>query len=99
LLNGAIVLALSIAETAITFAYLAGTPTPGDEVAPLLPAAAISRSSLFHAALHMASSALGALAPPRLMLRTLIRRLMHQSIPEISQLQLPLPPALSTLTA
>ena len=33
------------------------------------------------------------------MLRTLILCLMHQSIPEISQLQFPIPSALSTLTA
>src|SRR5712692_7822972 len=98
LLKGAITLLLSMAETAITFLYLPGTPTvpmPG----PLLPAAATNKSPLLKAVLHIVSTATGADPPPKLMLRMCILLLMHQSIPAISQLHCPLPELLSTLTA
>lgn len=84
-----------MAETAATLAYFAGNPTGP----PVLPAAATRSSPLFHALLQIVSTALGALGAPRLMLAIRMSRLMHQSIPEISQLKLPLPVLLRTLTA
>src|SRR5262249_15358868 len=71
LLNPAIRLAESIADTAMTFLYLAGKPTldvAGGVGGPAFPAAATIRRPLAHAVLQMVCSAAGPDGPPRLML-------------------------------
>src|SRR5438552_13488896 len=70
LLNGAITLDESIADTAITFLYFAGKPTldvAGGTGDPAFPAAATSNKPLLQAVLQMVCSAAGADPPPKLM--------------------------------